>query len=126
MITAYVLVLGIILSLTGSVELTLRERAFRFWTRWFSHRLFFLHGALLIITGFPLTFYNGKWSTFVFITGLVLVLTGPFLLVYPDMIKSNIDEITRETGESAIRGLVIFDAVVRIIVGTLLLYCVLG
>ena len=126
MITTYVLVLGILLALTGSTELTFRERAFRFWMRWFSHRLFFLHGALLIVMGFPLTFYNGKWSTFVFITGLVMVMTGPFLLVYPEKFRNNVGEMEQQTGEGAIRGLLIFDAAVRVIVGTLLVYCVLS
>lgn len=110
----------------GSVELTLREHAFRFWMRWFGHRLFFLHGAVLIVLGFPLTFYNGKWSTFVFIAGLLMVLTGPFILIYPEKIRTSFDEIAEEAGEESLRGLVVFDAAVRVVAGVLFIYCALA
>ncbi len=126
MISLYVLTLGIIFASMGSVELTLRERAFRFWMRWFNHRLFFMHGAALIILGFPLTFYNGKWSAFVFIVGLVMVLTGPFILIYPEKIRNSFSEIGSEAGEESLRGLVVFDAAVRVVAGILFVYCTLA
>lgn len=126
MISLYVLILGTVFTAMGSAELTFRERAFRFWMGWFAHRLFFLHGAVLIALGFPLTFYDGKWSAFVFIVGLIMVLTGPFMLIYPEKIRESFSEISSEAGEESLRGLVVFDAAVRVVVGLLFIYCILG
>lgn len=126
MISLYVLILGIVFAVMGSAELTLRERSFRFWMRWFAHRMFFLHGAVLIALGFPLTFYSGKWSAFVFIVGLFMVLTGPFILIYPEKIRESFSEISSGVGEESLRGLVVFDAAVRVVVGMLFVYCALG
>ncbi len=126
MIFIYVIALGGLFSLMGAIELFLRERSFRFWMRWFAHRLFFLHGIILVLLGFPLTFYNGKWSTFVFIVGLFMVITGPFVIVYPEKIRESFGEISSEMGEETVKKLVLFDSAVRLIIGIIFLYCALS
>ncbi len=123
MISLYVMYFGVALALMGSVELTFRERAFRFWLKWFRHRFFSLHGVLLIALGFPLTFYKGAWSTFVFIVGLVMVLTGPFILIYPEKMRKSFDDISQEAGDGALRGLVAFDAFARVAIGAAFAWC---
>lgn len=126
MISLYVIALGILLAFMGAFELYLRERSFQFWIQWFTHRLFFLHGIILILLGFPLTFYNGKWSTFVFLVGLFMVITGPFVIIYPEKIRESLGEISSEMGEETVRRLVLFDSAVRLIIGITFLYCALS
>lgn len=125
-ISLYVIALGIVFSMMGIVEMILREQSYRFWMQWFSHRLFFLHGVLLVILGFPLTFYNGKWSPFVFGVGLFMVITGPFIIIYPEKIRESFGEISTEMGEDAVKRLVLFDSAVRFVVGLVFLYCALA
>lgn len=126
MIFIYVIALGALFSLMGTIELFLRESSFRFWMRWFEHRLFFLHGIILVLLGFPLTFYNGKWSTFVFIVGLFMVITGPFVIIYPEKIRESFGEISSEMGEETVKKLILFDSAVRLIIGIIFLYCALS
>jgi hypothetical protein len=109
----------------GALELFLREQSYRFWMRWFNNRFFFLHGIILVALGFPLTFYNGQWSTFVFIVGLFMVVTGPFVIIYPEKIRESFSEISLEMGEEAVKWLVLFDSAVRLVIGIVLLYCAL-
>lgn len=121
----YVLAIGALFSLMGALELAIRERSYRFWMRWFAHRLFFIHGILLVSLGFPLTFYNGKWSTFVFIVGLFMVITGPFVIIYPEKIRESFEEISSEMGEDVVKKLVLFDSATRLVIGIIFLYCAL-
>ncbi|MCX7679067.1 MAG: hypothetical protein N2316_07585 [Spirochaetes bacterium] len=124
-ISLYVIVLGILFTAMGITEIALRQQSYKFWMRWFSHKLFFLHGVALVLLGFPLTFYNGKWSTFVFIVGLFMVITGPFIIIYPKKIRESFDEISAEMGEGAVQQLVLFDSAMRLVIGMVFVYCAL-
>ncbi len=126
MISLYVIALGTLFFFMGTAELCLRKRFFQFWMRWFAHRLFFLHGIILVLLGFPLTFYNGKWSTFVFLVGLFMVITGPFVIIYPEKIRESFEDISLEMGEDTVRRLVLFDSAVRLIIGIIFLYCAIS
>jgi hypothetical protein len=57
-------------------------KSFLTWKEWISCRFFRFHGAALIVIGFPLTIYNGYLSSVIFLIGLVVVFTGPVILIY--------------------------------------------
>jgi hypothetical protein len=123
MLSLYILVFGVVLIITGTVELVMPARMFAFWKAWVGNRFFFLHGAFLIALGFPLTCYNNApMSTFVFGFGLVLVFTGPFLLIYANRIRKLFTATTTDMDESSIRHLVFFDAGIRLIIGAAFVY----
>lgn len=92
---------------------------FYFWKKWISNRFFCLHGLALIAGGFPLVMYTGKFSTMIFISGIVITLTGPFILLYPDKIRSMIDSMSLEINVDEIRRLVYIDAFIRCSLGSI-------
>lgn len=123
MLALYVLILGIILAIIGGMEIIAPQKAFTIWRRWVSHRLFFLHGSLLIIAGFPLTIYNGPLATVIFIIGLFAVLTGPFVLIYPDTIRQMFRAMAEEIKDGDIKKIIFTEGALRIAAGAV---CVAG
>ncbi len=119
MIAVYILILGIILILIGGVELAFPLRAFGFWKDWVSKKLFFLHGSILIIAGFPLTIYKGPLSTILFIFGLLAVLTGPFVLIYPDKIRQMFQAMAEEIKDSDMKKIIYAEGSLRIAAGVI-------
>jgi len=117
LIERFVLYAGIFLVSAGSLELVFSRQAYRFWEKWVASRFFPLHGILLIAAGLPLTAYSGTFSTFIFIVGLTVVFTGPFVLLYPEKIRSSFRDVSREEGEIFQRRLVRFDGILRILCG---------
>ncbi len=117
MLAVYILILGIVLMLIGGIEVILPLRAFWFWQEWFSKKLFFLHGSLLIIAGFPLTIYKGPLSTILFIFGLLAVMTGPFILIYPDKIRQMFQAMAEEIKEPDIKKIIYAEGLMRIAAG---------
>ena len=113
----FVLYLGIFLVAAGSLELFFGRRASSFWEKWIENRFFPLHGLLLIAGGLPLTAYNGTFSTFIFAVGLTVVFTGPFILLYPDKIRSSFREVSHDEGQNFKQRLVRFDGILRILCG---------
>ncbi|MBN2158142.1 MAG: hypothetical protein JW807_02010 [Spirochaetes bacterium] len=118
MLNIYILSIGILLVFVGSVEAGLPLRAFAFWKAWVSQKAFFLHGIALIAGGFPLTLYNGPISPFIFIIGLFAVLTGPFVLLYPDKIRAMFQSVAGEMKDDGIKKIVRVEAFLRIAAGT--------
>lgn len=116
-IARYVFYLGIFLVCAGLLEFFFSSRAFRFWERWIMHRFFPVHGLFLIVAGMPLTAYNGTFSTFIFVFGVTVVLTGPFILLYPEKIRASFKEAAALEGENFQSYLVRFDAIVRLFCG---------
>lgn len=121
MIHTYLLILGISVLIVGITEMTLPNKAFAFWEKWSGSRLFFLHGIFLIIIGFPLTIYKGPLSTIIMIIGIIIVLTGPFILLYPEKFKAMFSTISKETDQEGVSKMVYFDGSVRVIVGIILI-----
>ncbi len=119
MINTYILGLGIALAALGTIELSFPERAFRAWKRWVENRFFPLHGVLLIAVGFPLTFYRGPFAGAVFSVGLFIVVTAPFIIVYPEKIRKMFHEVDSGISPAGIKTMVLFEAFVRIAVGAL-------
>jgi hypothetical protein len=118
MLLYYLLTLGIFLACAGTFEICLPLKAFAFWKKWSSSKFFFLHGILLIAAGFPLTIYTGPLSWLIFVMGLLAVLTGPFVLIYPDKFKMMFGAAAEELKDPTIKKMVVAEGAVRIAVGT--------
>ena len=97
-INQYVFILGIVLTGMGIIELLIPIRIFNLWEKWVSHKLFFLHGLLLILLGFPLTLYKNLLNLFIaksiFGIGVIAVLMGPFILFYREKIRGIFQKIS--------------------------------
>lgn len=125
-INQYVFTLGIILTGFGIIELIIPLRIFHLWQRWVSHKLFYLNGLLLILFGFPLTLYKNLFNAFIdksiFGIGVIAVLVGPFILLYPEKIRVIFQKISEEIENRAVRRIIYLDALIRIPVGLLFIY----
>jgi uncharacterized protein YjeT (DUF2065 family) len=113
----YILFLGIFLVFLGSVEMAIPLRAFGLWKSWAFKRYFFLHGSLLIAAGFPLTIYKGPLSTIIFIIGIFAVLTGPFILIYPEKIRHMFQAMSEEMKDGDIKKMIYIEGSLRIAAG---------
>ncbi|TFH42050.1 MAG: hypothetical protein E4G96_04265 [Chrysiogenales bacterium] len=120
MIVTYLLFFGTAMIVLGAAELADPRRAFSLWRSWSAHRLFFMHGVLLIVAGFPLVLYHGPLSTIVFIIGLVIVFTGPFVLIYPEKIRAMFTSLEEELGSDRIRTIMRMESFIRIAAGAIL------
>lgn len=118
MIQVYVLSLGVLLVIVGAAEACIPLRAFALWKAWTSQKVFFLHGIALIAGGFPLTMYSGPLSAFLFVVGLFAVLTGPFVLIYPEKIRAMFQSVAGEMKEGDVKKMIWIEAALRITVGT--------
>ncbi len=126
MLTIYVLVFGIFVATVGLVELLLPSVMMKIWRYWVSHRLFFLYGILLMAAGFPLTIYNGaRFETIIFIIGLVVVFTGPFVLLYPHKMGGLFLQGMEEMSPRGRTIAILFDAAVRITAGLICVFSAL-
>ncbi len=123
MLNIYIMVFGAFLLFMGGIEVLAPLRVLSLWQRWIGHRLFFLHGAVLIATGLPLTCAGGSTTgRIIFYLGLLLVFAGPFILVYADRVRALFLGATSDLDSSAARRLILFDAVLRIVAGLLMVY----
>ncbi len=108
MLDIYIMVFGGFLLLMGGIEMVAPLRVLALWRRWIAHRLFFLHGAMLIATGLPLTCAGGSTSgRIIFSLGLLLVFTGPFILLYADRVRTLFLSTTSEMEASSGRRLIL-------------------
>ena len=119
MLGLYVFTFGVVASAIGIGELLMPGKAFFLWKKWAGNRFFFLHGLMLIAAGFPLTFYKGVFSTAIFAVGLIIVLTGPFILLYPEKVRDMFETMAAEMPDQGIQRIVIFEGVIRTMAGML-------
>jgi len=117
MISLYIFSLGLFLIIMGAVELAMPQGAFRLWKSWVFKRYFFLHGALLIAGGFPLTIYKGPLSSIIFIFGIFAVLIGPFVLIYPEKIRNMFQAMSEEMKDGDIKKTIYIEGSLRIAAG---------
>ena len=126
MLTIYVLVFGIIVATAGLVELVFPSFMMKTWSRWVTHRFFFLYGILLMAAGFPLTIYNAsRFDTIILIIGIVVVFTGPFVLLYPQKMGLMFLQGMTEMSPRGRKLAIIFDAGVRITAGLICIFSAL-
>jgi hypothetical protein len=120
MINYFILFFGIIQLIIAFVEITMPYRSFLSWKTWISCRFFPFHGAALIVIGFPLTVYNGYLSSIIFLIGLVVVFTGPVILIYPEKIREAFSFSSETFEEGSLKKIVRFDAIMRMAAGIIL------
>lgn len=120
MIKYFIFFFGIIQLIIALVEFALPHKSFLTWKAWVSCRLFPFHGAALIVIGFPLTIYKGYLSSLIFYIGLVVVLTGPVILIYPEKIREAFMYSTETFQAGSLKKIVRFDALIRMAVGAVL------
>ena len=128
-LSLYILVLGSALVLISVIEFTAAERVYRLWKAWIFHRLFPLHGFALACGGLPLTFFRDTVSgKIMFCVGLVVVLTGPFIMLFPGRIRAlfTLTEQELKEEEEPVEGLVYFDAIIKGISGIFFIYTILS
>jgi hypothetical protein len=122
-LSAYLLSLGIFLITIAAAEFIAPRLMFLVWGKWVRSRWFFLHGLILIIMGFPLTQYdspaNPIIAKIIFGIGLIIVFTGPFVLLYPGNVRKVVTEFSDLMGERGIRRFIYVDAALRLAAGTL-------
>lgn len=123
MMNIYILSLGIFLIIVGIIELLMPDRCYILWKKWIDNRYFPVHGILLIAAGLPLTVYNGTLSGIIFVLGIIIVLTGPFILIYPEKTRSAFQSIPDEIGQKNIKNIMRLDALARVSIGILLFTC---
>jgi hypothetical protein len=119
MLAVYVLILGIVLTLIGVIEVVVPLKTFGFWKKWVSGKLFFLHGLLIIAVGFPLTIYKGPLSPVLFVFGLIAVLTGPFVLIYPEKIRQMFTAMAEETRDADMKKIIYAEGFLRVSAGVI-------
>jgi len=101
------------------MEFILPHRAFFMWGSWVSNRFFPLHGVALIFIGLSLTVYKGYLSSIIFYIGLIVVFTGPFILIYPEKIKKVFSESGNIFKDKDIKNMIYIDAFFRLSIGIL-------
>lgn len=121
MLALYLCFFGIYLISIGLLELIIPKYMLQLWIKFSSSRLYFLYGIALIIAGFPLTQVPSSnfLSTPLFIIGLIVVFSGPFILIYPDKIRNVFLQGLEELGQTGSRFALIVDAITRIVTGIL-------
>ncbi len=121
MVMVFILIVGIYVITIGLLELVIPARMLQLWIKISSSRLYYLYGILLIIAGFPLTQVpsSNPLSTPLFIVGLIVVFSGPFILIYPEKIKNIFFQGLEELGQKGSRFALIIDAIARIVTGIL-------
>jgi len=123
MFEIYLILLGAALAVVGTTELIIPERALQQWKAWIRHRLFFIHGGLLIVLGLPLACLKpALLPTAVFIIGLAFVFTGPFILFYGDQLRKVFLSTVDDLDPLSVKGLMLADGLVRIAAGVILIY----
>ncbi len=113
----YISGFGAILVLLGIVEMLLPRQAFHLWKKWAGSRYFFLHGLLLMCVGFPLTMFQGRFEGIIFFTGIFIVFSGPFILLFPERFSRTFEMAEEEMGEGGAKKIIYFEAFMRIAVG---------
>ena len=119
----YLFVFGLVLCIISTIEFINPLRAFNLWKRWVYHPLFFLHGFFITLLGFPMCIYNGPLSKGIFLTGIIIVLTGPFILFFPERIRESFTRLDEDMKDEQRRSFIIIDALIRMLVGGL---CILS
>jgi hypothetical protein len=121
MINYFILFFGIIQLLIASVEIIMPHKSFHCLESVDLLQVFhpFMEQQLIVV-GFPLTIYNGYLSSVIFIIGLVVVFTGPVILIYPEKIREAFSFSSDTFQEGSLKKIVRFDALMRMAAGIIL------
>ena len=128
-LSLYILVLGAALMIISAVEFMATKKIYRLWKAWIFHPLFPFHGLLLACGGLPLTFFRDTVSgKIMFCIGLVVVLTGPFILLFPGRIRTmfTLTEQEFRQEDEPMDGLIYLDAVIKGACGIFFIFTILN
>jgi len=123
----YLVVLGSGLIILGIIECIIPVQIFLLWKKWIACRLFPLHGLILSIGALPMTFFRDSLSGKIMMgIGIIAVFTGPFILFFPGSIREVFAMTETELEKGDEKGLIYFDASVRISAGFLIIFTILN
>lgn len=124
MLIFYIMILGTGFLAIGLAEFVMPVKIFMIWKKWVNHKMFPVHGLFLILVGFPLTIYSGPISWVIFSIGLIIVFTGPFILLYPERMRMVFGSIqTAPDDEKSVKKIMYLDGVTRLVLGFTLAAC---
>ncbi|HOH38355.1 MAG TPA: hypothetical protein PLV17_12170 [Spirochaetota bacterium] len=123
----YLLILSGFLILISAIGLIFPLKTFQKWEKWTESRFFRLHGAALIAGGFPLLNYRGTITgTALFIVGLIVIFTGPFIIIFPELFRKALDTTKDDFTENDKKAIVYTDSIIRILISALMIYVILS
>ncbi|MFW6365961.1 MAG: hypothetical protein ACOC2H_05745 [Spirochaetota bacterium] len=106
----------VFLCLYALLEFAVPEWCITMWHRFIQSRFLPAYGILLILGGFPLTRYAETLAgKFLFGAGIIIVFTGPFILLFPEHFRSVFDQVTDESTPADLRRLAYTDGIIRLI-----------
>jgi len=117
MLELYMILFGLFQIFIGFSELFLPVRLFKLWKRWVISKYFPVHGIFLIAAGFPLVIFKGYLAGIIFWIGVFMVLTGPFLLIYPEKIREVFKTAENDFTPRDLRIMVYVDSIIRLAAG---------
>lgn len=121
MLELYMVLFGLFQVFAGFSEFIAPVRVFKFWKMWVLSKYFPAHGAFLIAGGFPLLLFKGNLSGIIFWIGVFMVLTGPFLLIYPEKIRDVFKTAENDFTPRDLRLIVHVDAFIRLAAGIIVI-----
>ena len=122
----YLMTLGCGLILFSLVEMMIPQQIFNLWKKWIACRLFPIHGFILSAGALPLTFFRDSIAgKIMFCLGFIAVFTGPFILFFPDKIRHVFSMTEKELEKDDEKGLIYFDAAIRLSAGLLIIFTIL-
>lgn len=102
-------------------ELIMPERCISLWHGFIQTKILPLYGIVLMIGGFPLTqYYQTLPGKALFAVGIVVVFTGPFILLFPEHFRKVFDRVTDESTPAELRKIAWSDAVMRLLAAALI------
>ena len=114
------LLFGFFQIFAGFSELILPVRVFKLWKIWVLSKYFPVHGIFLIACGFPLVIFKGYLEVIIFWIGVFMILTGPFLLVYPEKVRDVFKTAENDFTPRDLRIMVYVDSVIRLAAGIII------
>lgn len=117
----FLIIIGMTQILIALLEISSPLRGFLMWQRWVINRLFPFHGLALIFIGLPLTVFKGYLSSIIFYIGLLIVLTGPVILIYPEKIQKTFSSSSESFSDKEKKIMIYIDSVFRLCIGIIFL-----
>jgi len=117
MLELYFCIFGIFQVLAGLCELIFPFQSYVIWKKWIFTRYFFTHGIILIAAGFPFIIFKGFLSGIIFWIGIFMVLTGPFLLIYPEKVRNTFISAEKDFTKKDLKIMIYIDAIIRFSAG---------
>lgn len=121
MLKLYMILFGLFQVLAAFSEFITPVRMFRFWKIWVLSKYFPAHGIFLIAGGFPLLLFKGSLEGIIFWIGVFMVLTGPFLLIYPEKLRDVFKTAENDFTPRDLRLIVHTDAFIRLAAGIIVI-----